>query len=99
MTKEEKFIKKWERASKNGKKAYIIKMALIFIIIAPFTSALFDLILKCDFSNEAINDVLQVRKIVINIVMFTIVGIFIAYNSWNRGLKKYNIIINYLNNK
>jgi len=98
MTKEEKFIKKWERASKNGQMAYIIKIAIIFIIVAPITSAIIDLIIQWDFSTKAIKEVLQLRQVIINIIIFSFIGFINGFSSWNRGVRKYNTYKKHLEN-
>jgi len=99
MTKEEKFIKKWERASKNGKMAYIIKIALIFLIVAPIVAIFIDLAFKGDFSQKAITEILTVRYVIVKVIIFGIVGVFSAYSSWNRGEKKYQIYKEYVESK
>jgi len=99
MTKEEKFIRKWEQASKNGKMAYIIKIALIFVIVAPIVAILIDLAFKGDFSQKAFTEILTVKYVIVKIIIFCLVGVFSAYSSWNNGKKKYQIYKEYLENK
>ncbi len=89
MTKDEKFIKKWERINENGKTTYIFKIAIIFIIISPIVAFFIDLVFKWDFSLNAIKETLTLGYIVSKIVVFTIAGIFVAFSSWNRGNKRY----------
>ena len=99
MTKEEKFIKKWERTSKKGKTFFITKIALIFTVITPIVGLFVDLAFKWDFSQKAFEETLTIKYIISKIIVFSIVGIFLAYNSWNRGEKKYKIYKNYIESK
>jgi len=99
MTKEEKFIKKWERASKNGKKVYIIKMALFFIVVVTIVGLPIDLAFKGDFSQKAFEETFTLKYFIVKVITYTFVGIFLAFNSWNRGIKKHQIYKEYLENR
>ena len=98
-TKEEKFVHKWEDTIKKGKTIYIIKIALFWSILTTLITPFFYMLTDWDFSEAAFAKEFATKQLTMSFTILSFFGIFLANQAWNRGMKKYNIIIDYLNNK
>ena len=98
MNKEEKYIEQWNKTIEKGKKIYIIKIALFFGIIATILTPAIEYSINILIENKFIFDNKYIYGIILRFFIFILLGIYLANNSWKRGMKKYEIINNYLEN-
>ena len=99
MTKEEKYISNWEKTIKKGKTVYILKIAIFWSVATTIITPFFYMLFDWDFSEQAFAKEFATKQIIMSFTILSFFGIFLGNQAWNRGMKKYNIIIDYLNNK
>jgi len=92
--KEEKYINTWKRNIEKGKTLYIIRLTIIWAFFVTLLTPFFKFLIDFSLTKEKLFQVYDFKHLIIQFIVFLLVGILFSLMTWKTGLKKYNKLIN-----
>jgi len=92
--KEEKYIKIWKNNIEKGKTQYIIKTTIIWAFFVTLLTPFFKFLLNFDLTKEKLIEAYDIKHLLIQFVVFLIVGILFSFVMWKMNVKKYKQLTN-----